>query len=357
MLELGVGSGELLAAAHGRWPRARLLAVDIDAATLDRARRRLPSAHCVHADVLRYDLPRLLGIETDSIDLAIGNPPYGTYKATAEHWRILEDVALSDSISPGRLNREVVFLAQNLRLLRPGGELAVILPEGIGTSHAYAALRAALLSRHGLWRVLELPPGLFRNTEAKTLAFFLRKGTASPSVSLGQWNGPNVMVSPSEGSLRLDASYFLSRWEARYKTLASLTPDIKRGALTHSQAKGLGVCVFHTTDFKLCADGIVRLPGCLDLPSRMLVQPGDILIARVGKRCITYAALVESGQAVFTDCVYRIRVAPALRLPLWRHLSSSDSVGQRLALAHGVCAKTLAKVDLLRLPLPDLSQL
>lgn len=353
LLDLGVGTGRLLAAAHGRWPGASLLGVDIDADKLHRARLRLPLAECVHADALRHDLPHLLGIEAGSIDLAVGNPPYGKFEATAEHRRILEEVDLADAVSHGRLTREVVFLAQNLRLLRHGGELAVLLPEGIGTGHAYADLRVALMARHGLWRVLELPPRLFRHTEAKTLAFFLRKGATSGTVELAHWNGGHIAVSSGEGSRRLDASYFFSQRETQGTTLASLAPDIHRGAFTHRDARGLDVPLFHTTHFKSCIDGRAQFPGPLDLPPRWLAQPGDILIPRVGARCLTHAAWVESGHAVFTDCVYRIRVAPPLRLPLLRYLSSRVGMEQRLALAHGVCAQSLSKTDLLRLPLCD----
>lgn len=353
LLDLGVGTGHLLAAAHLRWPRARLLGVDIDADKLHSARRRLPLAKCVHADALRYDLPHLLGVKVGTIDLAVGNPPYGKFKATGDHRHILEAVDLSDAISAKRITREVVFLAQNLRLLRHGGELAVILPEGIGTAHFFAPLRQALMERHGLWRVLELPPRLFRNTEAKTMAFFLRKGMASQTVELAHWNGSHIDLPTDEARRRLDASFFFARGHGQRTTLASLSPLIDRGAATHRDARQLGVTVFHTTDFKNCVRGRARFPSALDLPPRWLVEPGDILIPRVGARCLNHAVMVKSGQAVFTDCVYRIRVAPSFRRPLLQYLSSSEGVAQRLTHAYGVCAKSLPKIDLLRLPIPD----
>lgn len=354
LLDLGVGSGKLLAAAHGRWPGANLLGVDIDPEKLTHTRRHIPHAHCIHADALRHDLPELLcellRIDAGSIDLAVGNPPYGRFEATAEHRRILREADLADAVGHGRITREVVFLAQNLRLLRPGGELAVILPEGIGTSHVYAALRQALFERHGLWRVLELPARLFSRTEARTLAFFLRKGERAAQAELARWNGGHLTVSCDEGKRRLDASFYFSRPQNDAITLGSLAPDIQRGALTHRDARELGWPTFHTTDFKRCSDGIAHFPGLLESPPRWLVGPGDILLPRVGARCLKHVALVETGQAVFTDCIYRLRVAPAIRKPLLDYLASPAGVEQRLALAHGVCAQSLSKSDLMRLP-------
>lgn len=353
LVDLGVGIGCLLAAAHNRWPHAHLVGVDIDPTRVYSTHCRLPTANCFHADALCYDLLNLLGIEAGSIDLAVGNPPYGRFQAGIDHKWILDEANLADAVPLQRITREVVFLAQNLRLLRAGGELAVILPEGIGTSQVYADLRRALMERHGLWRVLELPPRLFRGTEAKTLAIFLRKGEQSGTVRLERWNdGGQIVVSPGDAVHRLDASFHLASYGIGKIILADLAPEIKRGAVTREAAAKLGATMFHTTDFKRYADGRARFPSDIDLPSRWLAKAGDLLIPRVGSRCLAHVVMVEAGQAVFTDCVYRIRVATECCEALFRYLRSPEGVAQRLIRAHGVCARVLSKEELLKLPLP-----
>jgi len=354
MLDLGVGRGCLLYAAHRRWPRTHLMGVDVDINNVHSTRYRLPMADLIHADALRYDLPNLLGIEIGSIDLAVGNPPYGRFQARLEHKRILAEANLADTVPIKRITREVVFLAQNLRLLCHGGELVVILPEGVGTNQMNADLRRALILNHGLWRVLELPPRLFQGTEAKTLAFFLKKGKSSRAVRLDRWDDSrHIIVSPADAARRLDASFHLASNKGVKITLSELSPEIKRGILTNKEAVKLGVRIFHTTDFKRYPDGQADFPLMPGLPSRWLAEGGDILIPRVGSRCLAHTLSIKTGQTIFTDCVYRIRVESEYHEPLFRYFRSNEGIAQRHAFAHGVCAQVLSKVDLLQLALPS----
>jgi type I restriction enzyme M protein len=356
MLDLGVGRGCLLYAAHRRWPMTHLMGVDVDINHVNSTQCRLPTADLFHADALRYDLPKLLGIEIGSIDLAVGNPPYGRFQVGLEHERILAEADLANTVSRKRITREVVFLAQNLRMLCHGGELVLILPEGIGTNQMNADLRRALISNHGLWRVLELPPHLFQGTEAKTLAFFLKKGNSSRAVRLERWNDSrHIIVSPADATKRVDASFHLASSKSNKETnikLSELDPEIKRGILTQKEAIKLGARMFHTTDFKRYPDGQADFSSTLNLPPRWLAEEGDILIPRVGSRCLAHTLLIKKGQTIFTDCVYRIRVSSEYRDSLFRYLRSSKGIAQRLAFAHGVCAQVLSKRDLLQLKLP-----
>lgn len=348
--DIGAGLGDLLGAVRQRWLGAELLAADIDPQNVAHARTRFPSADCREADALRHDLPRLLGVEEGSMDVAVGNPPYGAMQIDPGHLSIMRDAGLADAVSPKRLTRDIIFLAQNLRLLKPGGEMAVILPEGLAVNHVYADLRAALLERHGLWRALELPAHLFKGTEAKTIALFLRKGTTSHSVALESVDGMGVQVNAGKARNRLDAGFHLQGMTPGLR-LKDLNPDIKRGALSHAQSRQLGTPLFHTTDFKYFPHGRARLGTTSCTVDRWLVAHGDILIPRVGSRCLAHAAMVMEGKAVFTDCVYRIRVAPEWRERLFNALRSEQGMKFRLAVSHGTCAASLSKNDLLDLPL------
>lgn len=348
--DIGAGLGDLLCAVRQRWLDADLLAADIDPKNVAHSRARLPRADCRQVDALRHDLPKLLGVDEESMDVAVGNPPYGALQANASHLSILRDAGLSDAVSPKRLTRDIIFLAQNLRLLKQGGELAVILPEGLAVNHVYADLRSALLERHGLWRAMELPAFLFKGTEAKTVALFLRKGVASHSVILESSDGRCVQVDTENARNRLDAQFHLQSITTGIR-LADLNPDIKRGALSHADSRQLGVPIFHTTDFKRFPDGRANLGRASSMADRWVVAPGDILIPRVGSRCLAHVAMVKKGKAVFTDCVYRIRVETEWREHLFHALRSEQGVQFRLAVAHGTCAASLSKNDLLGFPL------
>lgn len=348
--DLGVGEGELLAAAQHRWRQAHLLAADIDPQNVSYAQRRLGRAECRQADVLRYDLPHLLGIDEESVNVALGNPPYGALDVTTKHLAILRDAGLIDAISARRVTRDVVFLAQNLRLLKRGGELAVILPEGLAVNSTFQELRAALIESHGLHRVVELPPRLFRGTEARTVAMFLKKGQRAAKVCLESSTGVRVSVLAEVAAQRLDARYHL-RGKSVGRVLADLEPEIHRGALSNLDARRIDALVFHTTSFKDYPSGRARLGKALALPERWVVGPGDILVPRVGTRCLFHVAAVERGAAVFSDCVYRIRVQPSDRKRVFDALRSSGGLAYRAAVAHGTCATVLSKADLLSLPI------
>lgn len=348
--DLGAGEGELLVAAKCRWRQAQLLAADIDPANVSFAKHRLGKAECRQVDVLRYDLPRLLGVDEESVDVALGNPPYGALDVQAKHLAILRDAGLIDAISARRVTRDVVFLAQNLRLLKRGGELAVILPEGLAVNSTFHDLRSALIELHGLHRVVELPPRLFRGTEARTVAMFLKRGQCATSVSLESSTGLRVIVSPAVAAQRLDARYHL-RGVSTGRVLADLKPVICRGALSNAEARGVGATVFHTTTFRDYPDGIVRLGSAPHFPERWVVRSGDILVPRVGSRCLLHTAMVKRGAAIFTDCVYRIRVDSSDRERVFDALQSTNGIAYRMAVAHGTCAALLSKSDLLKLPI------
>ena len=60
--------------------------------------------------------------------------------------------------------KELLFLALFLRLLKPGGRAAVIVPDGVlfGSSKAHKDLRRALVEDQKLDAVVKLPSGVFR---------------------------------------------------------------------------------------------------------------------------------------------------------------------------------------------------
>jgi release factor glutamine methyltransferase len=75
IVDLCTGSGALAIALAARWPRARIIAVDDDAAALEYARRNAAGTdvELVAADVTT---PGLLPELTGTVDLVVCNPPY-----------------------------------------------------------------------------------------------------------------------------------------------------------------------------------------------------------------------------------------------------------------------------------------
>ncbi|MGX7835646.1 hypothetical protein ACWKSR_10900, partial [Campylobacter fetus subsp. venerealis] len=65
---------------------------------------------------------------------------------------------------------------------------------------------------------------------------------------------------------------------------------------------------FHTTNFKNYPKGVFEFNMTSEFNYLTVASKGDILLARVGSRCIGKFLVVLSGEIILSDCVYRIRV-------------------------------------------------
>jgi type I restriction enzyme M protein len=76
---------------------------------------------------------------------------------------------------------ELLFIALFLRLLRPGGRAAVIVPDGVlfGSSKTHKELRKLLVEEHKLDAVISLPSGTFRPYAGVSTAILLFTKTNS----------------------------------------------------------------------------------------------------------------------------------------------------------------------------------
>jgi type I restriction enzyme M protein len=95
--------------------------------------------------------------EIEKYTLVLANPPFAgslDYEGTSKD--LLEVVKTKKT--------ELLFLALFLRLLKPGGRAAVIVPDGVlfGSSKAHKELRRMLVEDQKLEAVISLPGGVFR---------------------------------------------------------------------------------------------------------------------------------------------------------------------------------------------------
>src|SRR5438552_10436845 len=95
--------------------------------------------------------------EEEKYTLVLANPPFAgslDYENTAKD--LLQIVKTKKT--------ELLFLALFLRLLKPVGRAAVIVPDGVlfGSSNAHKTLRKMLVEEQKLEAVLSLPSGVFR---------------------------------------------------------------------------------------------------------------------------------------------------------------------------------------------------
>ncbi|MDQ6946518.1 MAG: type I restriction-modification system subunit M [Actinomycetota bacterium] len=115
--------------------------------------------HGIEAPDIRYrdSLSQGAAADAEKYTLILANPPFAgslDYEATSKD---LQRVVKTKKT-------ELLFLALFLKLLRPGGRAAVIVPDGVlfGSSNAHKALRRILVEDQKLNAVVKLPSGVFR---------------------------------------------------------------------------------------------------------------------------------------------------------------------------------------------------
>jgi type I restriction enzyme M protein len=112
--------------------------------------------------------------DDDRYSLVLANPPFAgslDYETTSK--------ALLSVVKTKKT--ELLFLALFLRLLKPGGRAAVIVPQGVlfGSSNAHKSLRKVLIENQKLDGVVSLPSGVFRPYAGVSTAILLFTKTNS----------------------------------------------------------------------------------------------------------------------------------------------------------------------------------
>lgn len=115
--------------------------------------------HGVESPDIRYrdSLSEGTGDEEEMYSLILANPPFAgslDYETTSQN--LLRVVKTKKT--------ELLFLALFLRLLKPGGRAAVIVPEGVlfGSTKAHRELRRILVEDQKLDAIVKLPSGVFK---------------------------------------------------------------------------------------------------------------------------------------------------------------------------------------------------
>jgi type I restriction enzyme M protein len=117
------------------------------------------SLHGVENPDIRYkdSLAQEHGVDEEKYSLILANPPFAgslDYENTAKD--LLRMVKTKKT--------ELLFMALFLRLLKPGGRAAVVVPDGVlfGSSKAHKELRRMLVEEQKLDGVVSLPSGVFK---------------------------------------------------------------------------------------------------------------------------------------------------------------------------------------------------
>jgi SAM-dependent methyltransferase len=213
LVDLGCGSGNLAHAALGQWPGCSVLTVDLDEKVPVVIDERLAGSDFRHvqADVLGVGLVEELGVVRDSFDAAVCNPPFVRPVWCEAYGQLLAAAGFpAESVPASQVQADILFLAQNLMLLREGGVLGFIAPASFVSGKPYRALRAAILAQHRVRAVVRLPRNAFAQADARAFIVILEKGRPTETlVSVTNLSPAGVesaahWIEPRQAALRLD---------------------------------------------------------------------------------------------------------------------------------------------------------
>ncbi|WP_084545437.1 class I SAM-dependent methyltransferase [Cupriavidus malaysiensis] len=352
-IDLGSGPGALTRALQARYPMVNVTMIDIDRigeqADVDPDRTRF-----LQRSVLSVGFATRIRNEFGAFDVAISNPPFVTVRSDPP--RYLTE-ALQSQVGAPRYRAELAFAAQALKCVGERGAAAIFMPSEILRPTDGMSTIEALLHLE-LEELLVLPGRVFRHVEVDTVALiFRRRGARRKKVRLYTVSSDfSLSYCGWKTCPEIEDLLFSIKRPAGTgaRTLGAIGAGVKRGRHSSSQLREMARPFFHTTSFgttralEVAFDSSPKFQG----EEFVVAKQGDILIPRVGSRCMDKAAIVTAGARPISDCVIQLRLPDAMIGNVWDFISSEQGVIWRRSLTRGSCAKFIPQASLLSTPLP-----
>jgi len=381
IIDPSCGDGVFLRCAPKRW---RLFGCEMDPRYRATIESLLPPRHAIFGDALT-DLKPFWG----AFDLVIGNPPFSAQAHLERRRQVLRQF----DFGAGRRSQclEVLFLELFHKLAKPGGRIAIILPDGPLANRPFRCVRAWLLDHAHVETIISLPRGIFANTTAKTNILIAKKhgtvltteytehteGETSdvsrmtrmavailPRIQCLPWFPvclssdadwrPEAHVARNAGNkrstVRLGDLFTLRTGFARYGAQRQLFDSPVRDRILLIRAKNFSPHGGLQLD-KNCVYICCRGPM---FNEKAVVCPGEILFVRVGVGCYGRAAVVFPGLVAQADDWIHILTPKAATnsaaLVTWFHSRAGKAALRRLA--KGVGTLSISKSSLAELRIP-----
>ncbi|MFA5589369.1 MAG: methyltransferase [Lysobacteraceae bacterium] len=357
LLDLGAGEGALSDAAQRKHPTARATLLEVDPELVIELNQNPRRNRCI----VQMDLLNGHWQPSRPPSWILSNPPFGHMAVTDTLTCEVRQSSLGFEPEGTWLRRDVAFLVKAWKMAVRGTSLGFIVASPILCDPTYAGIRTTLAREMGELVVTQLPEKVFdraqvcahlisgRKAVARKRRVVLRKATAEGDIV------DELVIDQIAARTSLDIDYHRTierlgvDLSCMRDTLASSGALITRGSRSNADYKRLGLKAFHTTDLDVHGSDVHLKGG--ELTGHQIARSGDMLIARVGSRCIARQARVHGGAGPYTDSVYRLTVPERYRQRVWQTLSSSFGTEWRLAHAAGSCAKHLTVQTLASMPL------
>ncbi|HBO1155193.1 MULTISPECIES: N-6 DNA methylase [Pseudomonadaceae] len=361
-LELGSGSGRLAEAVRNSAAPQSYVGVELEPSMIELCPRHPGFEYLEHDVLSAASLGRSL--EGRAFDHVVGNPPYGVHglppKAKDRLLQLCPDLETALHWTP----IDLYFVLESLSRLKSTGTGAFIVGADIPCGTQSIPFRKMLIEQASEIECYELPIKAFgHRVEVQSYMLIVRFGrTTAQQIVLGRLDDEfNVASLRRFGRDLAVQNMGLTHHEFREMdeqlrrasqgvTMKDLGVSIIRGSRSRSEFSQLGVAHFHTSDFRnsgmeISLDG----KGSSDYQQATV---GDILLPRVGTRCLEHKAIVVSGEGPYSESVFRVRAPAKHQDRVVRWITSDACTDWRKSAAQGACAKHLTVTSLLGMPVP-----
>lgn len=341
--DLAMGEGALLAAAQNKWKNVQLIGNDIDHECILKAKGLLPKIKHYNLDFSDLsNIPKLI-TRIGLVDLCLGNPPFGVINNNKKLKKLFNEFGLSKLANNSKINLEILYLLIAIKITKQTGEIITIVPDGIIVNEKYSEFRKFLALNFEI-KAMELPPKVFAKTEAKTHILIIRKNHSRKLIELSSPNGEKIEIPIDDAFQRMDYTYHSANHKSITNTTSKDTFEIFRGNLP-SGAK----CVtefLHTTDFKSYFQEFTGTTTSLTNHRFKVAQVGDIIIPRVGTRCLGKVGIIKKGKFIISDCLIIIRIPQKNTMKrILNYLTSEEGVDRIKSISKGVAARHITIKD------------
>ncbi|MDX2285654.1 MAG: N-6 DNA methylase [Bacteroidia bacterium] len=167
-------------------------------------------------------------------DVLMANPPFaGDIKET----RILAKYALGrkpDGKYQSSVGRDILFIERNLDFLKPGGRMAVVLPQGRFNNASDKLIREYIAERCRILAVVGLHSNVFKpHTGTKTSVLLLQKWTDEQGINPRQEDYPIFFATMQEPSKDNSGDKIYLRYKDLPKRPAPATPAPQAGRVSN----------------------------------------------------------------------------------------------------------------------------
>ena len=353
IIDLGAGQGALLKSFAKIHPKAFRTGLEVNPLHFDTLRNL--SDELIDIDLLKQQIPSTI-FKKGFQRTVVSNPPFGKI---ALDEKIKESLIMHGLIDPTSQSKnarlEAYFLSLALGVTKYGSSISFIVSSNLLYQRLWATLRGTLVTKHKLEKIILLPSDAYSDAEVESAVIFLRPYQGeSENIEVVDYRDGRIQRKQCEAEKFVNAFFSELRPKSNQHQLGRVLQSIYRGRSCSKELKNNNIAHLHSSDINHLHKKKIRLPYS-DKQSpgarEKIAEAGDILIARVGTRCLGSAIMIESGSSVISDSVISVRVPQDKREKVFDELTSDVGRDWLRSTARGSCAKIITYDSIQRFPI------